>query len=150
METTTVKEVEGAMPIKNDFEYIRGLDPQGNPIRLNKADVAKVLEELIGTVSPLKNGFMSKDEFITREKINKGSDFNTKIKKGIYEVASERSSDFVNGPTNTYSYGILVVFAAGQFFIQLYFPDSVHYEPVYRTNYNGRWQKWIKLSTIKE
>lgn len=41
--TTTLKEVEGAMPIKNDFEYIRGLDAQGNPIRINKADVAKVL-----------------------------------------------------------------------------------------------------------
>lgn len=41
--TTTLKEVEGAMPIKNDFEYIRGLDAQGNPIRINKKDVAHFL-----------------------------------------------------------------------------------------------------------
>lgn len=107
------------------------------------------VEELIGTVSPSKNGFMSKDEFITRESIVKGSDFNTKIKKGIYEVASERPSDFVNGPTDTYPYGILVIFASKSFVVQFYFPDSANYEPLYRTNYRGRWQKWIKLSTIK-
>ncbi len=92
---------------------------------------------------------MSKDEFITRERIVKGSDFNTKIKKGIYEVASERLSDFVNGPTDTYPYGILVIFASQSFGVQLYFPDSVYDAPLYRTNYNGRWHKWIKLSTIK-
>lgn len=41
METTTLKEVEGAMPVKNQFKYIRGLDNQGNPIKVAYTDIFK-------------------------------------------------------------------------------------------------------------
>ncbi len=58
MGTTTIKEVEGAMPTKNDFEYVRALDDQGNPIRISKADVAKVVEELLPVFGNNKNGFV--------------------------------------------------------------------------------------------
>ena len=43
----TLKEVEGALPKKNEVNYVRALDAQGNPILVSKQDLATVLGELL-------------------------------------------------------------------------------------------------------
>lgn len=47
----TMKEVESALPQKKEINYVRALDKNGNPILINKEDLAQVVGELIPTVS---------------------------------------------------------------------------------------------------
>ena len=56
----TMKEVESALPQKKEINYVRALDKDGNPILINKEDLAQVVGELIPTVSDEKDGFISK------------------------------------------------------------------------------------------
>ena len=43
----TMKEVESALPQKKEINYVRALDKNGNPILINKEDLAQVVGELI-------------------------------------------------------------------------------------------------------
>ena len=43
----TMKEVESALPQKKEINYVRALDKEGNPILINKEDLAQVVGELI-------------------------------------------------------------------------------------------------------
>ena len=56
----TMKEVESALPQKKEINYVRALDKDGNPILINKEDLAQVVGELIPTVSDEKDGLISK------------------------------------------------------------------------------------------
>ena len=56
----TMKEVESALPQKKEINYVRALDKNGNPILINKEDLAQVVGELMPTVSDEKDGFISK------------------------------------------------------------------------------------------
>ena len=38
----TMKEVESALPQKKEINYVRALDKNGNPILINKEDLAQV------------------------------------------------------------------------------------------------------------
>ena len=44
----TMKEVESALPQKKEINYVRALDKEGNPILINKEDLAQVVGELYG------------------------------------------------------------------------------------------------------
>ena len=48
----TMKEVESALPQKKEINYVRALDKDGNPILINKEDLAQVVGELIPVSSP--------------------------------------------------------------------------------------------------
>ena len=50
----TMKEVESALPQKKEINYVRALDKEGNPILINKDDLAQVVGELIPVVTPEK------------------------------------------------------------------------------------------------
>lgn len=52
----TMKEVESALPQKKEINYVRALDKNGNPILINKEDLAQVVGELIGITTSQKNG----------------------------------------------------------------------------------------------
>ena len=52
----TMKEVESALPQKKEINYVRALDKNGNPILINKEDLAQVVGELIGIATSQKNG----------------------------------------------------------------------------------------------
>lgn len=51
----TMKEVESALPQKKEINYVRALDKEGNPILINKDDLAQVVGELINKYTPLKS-----------------------------------------------------------------------------------------------
>ena len=53
----TMKEVESALPQKKEINYVRALDKEGNPILINKEDLAQVVGELIGTTTIEKASF---------------------------------------------------------------------------------------------
>ena len=59
----TMKEVESALPQKKEINYVRALDKDGNPILINKDDLAQVVGELIGTTTIEKAGLLSPDLF---------------------------------------------------------------------------------------
>ena len=59
----TMKEVESALPQKKEINYVRALDKEGNPILINKEDLAQVVGELIGTTTIEKAGLLSPDLF---------------------------------------------------------------------------------------
>ena len=60
----TMKEVESALPQKKEINYVRALDKEGNPILINKDDLAQVVGELIPVVTPGKDG-LSNSKFAT-------------------------------------------------------------------------------------
>lgn len=51
----TMKEVESALSQKKEINYVRALDKEGNPILINKDDLAQVVGELINKYTPLKS-----------------------------------------------------------------------------------------------
>lgn len=58
IEKVTMKEAEGALNKVNELEYVRGLDKDGNPISINKEDLATVLGGLLPIADKDKNGLM--------------------------------------------------------------------------------------------
>ena len=56
----TMKEVESALPQKKEINYVRALDKEGNPILINKDDLAQVVGELIPVATFQKNGLWDK------------------------------------------------------------------------------------------
>ena len=57
----TMKEVESALPQKKEINYVRALDKEGNPILINKEDLAQVVGELLPIATPSKNGLVDKE-----------------------------------------------------------------------------------------
>ena len=53
----TMKEVESALPQKKEINYIRALDKDGNPILINKEDLAQVVGELLWKKLRVTNSF---------------------------------------------------------------------------------------------
>ena len=56
----TMKEVESALPQKKEINYVRALDKDGNPILINKEDLAQVVGELIPVANFQKSGLCDK------------------------------------------------------------------------------------------
>lgn len=56
----TMKEVESALPQKKEINYVRALDKEGNPILINKEDLAQVVGELIPVATFQKSGLWDK------------------------------------------------------------------------------------------
>ena len=53
----TMKEVESALPQKKEINYVRALDKEGNPILINKDDLAQVVGELLWEKLRVTNSF---------------------------------------------------------------------------------------------
>lgn len=53
----TMKEVESALPQKKEINYVRALDKEGNPILINKEDLAQVVGELLWKKLRVTNSF---------------------------------------------------------------------------------------------
>ncbi len=53
----TMKEVESALPQKKEINYVRALDKNGNPILINKEDLAQVVGELLWKKLRVTNSF---------------------------------------------------------------------------------------------
>lgn len=62
METSTLKEIEGGLPKKNNAKYIRAMDDDGNPIYISKEDLASVVGGLLPEATKDSKGLMSKED----------------------------------------------------------------------------------------
>ena len=65
---------ENELPKKSTVEYVRGLDANGNPILINKSDLASVVGGLLPEVSINNNGLMTAKQYLKngRELSQKG------------------------------------------------------------------------------
>ena len=63
----TMKEVEGALPQKKEINYVRALDKNGNPILINKEDLAQVVGELLdgGAIKQKRSDLKDADQYTT-------------------------------------------------------------------------------------
>lgn len=126
---------EEVMAVKDDCQYVRALDANGNSIRISKEDLAKVLGELIGSVSETKDGLMPHKGFIVRSSI---PDLNT-MDSGFARV----SSDTANLPNGlTWQDGIVVTFRTDAVAGQLFYSSQSGF--FIRVLWDS-WLEWIKL-----
>ena len=63
----TMKEVESALPQKKEINYVRALDKEGNPILINKDDLAQVVGELLdgGAIKQKRSNLKDADQYTT-------------------------------------------------------------------------------------
>lgn len=63
----TMKEVECALPQKREINYVRALDKEGNPILINKEDLAQVVGELLdgGAIKQKRSDLKDADQYTT-------------------------------------------------------------------------------------
>lgn len=63
----TMKEVESALPQKKEINYVRALDKDGNPILINKDDLAQVVGELLdgGAIKQKRSDLKDADQYTT-------------------------------------------------------------------------------------
>jgi len=63
----TMKEVESALPQKKEINYVRALDKNGNPILINKEDLAQVVGELFdgGAIKQKRSDLKDADQYTT-------------------------------------------------------------------------------------
>ena len=63
----TMKEVESALPQKKEINYVRALDKEGNPILINKEDLAQVVGELLdgGAIKQKRSNLKDADQYTT-------------------------------------------------------------------------------------
>lgn len=63
----TMKEVESALPQKKEINYVRALDKNGNPILINKEDLAQVVGELLdgGAIKQKRSNLKDADQYTT-------------------------------------------------------------------------------------
>ena len=63
----TMKEVESALPKKKEINYVRALDKDGNPILINKEDLAQVVGELLdgGAIKQKRSDLKDADQYTT-------------------------------------------------------------------------------------
>lgn len=62
-----MKEVESALPQKKEINYVRALDKNGNPILINKEDLAQVVGELLdgGAIKQKRSDLKDADQYTT-------------------------------------------------------------------------------------
>ena len=121
---------EEVMTVKDDCQYVRALDANGNSIRISKEDLAKVLGELI----------------MVQGRLPDETDWDTLTKTGMYYVSGFNTS-YVNFPTGAYLYGILLVFNPVPFGVmQVYSPDNENNPYIYVRVKNTNWNKWVKFT----
>ena len=63
----TMKEVESALPQKKEINYVRALDKEGNPILINKEDLAQVVGEQLdgGAIKQKRSDLKDADQYTT-------------------------------------------------------------------------------------
>lgn len=125
---------EEVMTVKDDCQYVRALDANGNSIRISKEDLAKVL-----------GGLLHIDDTMIRYDVSWVYDMNDMTNPGYYSLNKDETKG-KNYPPDL-KYGGLVVFAVrgGVWILQIAF--SV-YGLVYsrtRTENVNSWSEWSRL-----
>lgn len=132
-----VAEIQGEdskIATASTMEYVRGLDANGNPIMINKSDLASVVAEL--EVGIRFRGIVS-DSMGT-------SNLNNVTTPGLYYV----HDGVENVPNDAWHGSVLLVFKTHQFnyFMQLYISPA--YNKIFKRSkvYDGdEWTTWTEL-----
>lgn len=125
---------EEVMTVKDDCQYVRALDANGNSIRISKEDLAKVLGELIGIDS---SWFRSKNDVSTS--------FDNCTESGCYVINKSTYPSATNYPPEVV-YGLLLVFSSRNGWISQ-LAHNLENNAVYvriRTE-SSTWRIWEKL-----
>ena len=121
---------EEVMTVKDDCQYVRALDANGNSIRISKEDLAKVLGELIGLASDEKDGLLQAGTF--RYRGYQGDNGLDNIGSGYgYSYASDGS-------------GVWGVFLSFNSDCRLQFKCSHADGSLYTRTYNQMTKEWSK------
>ena len=119
---------ESSLTAVSDVAYLRGVDSSGNSVRISKADLASVL------------GVMQ-NKNIPQEK-----DLNDIKNVGFYLIQVIDGA-YTNKPVGARDYGVLVVFAAGNYIIQVWIEDGIYSKMYIRGNwYGGPWYGWREIA----
>lgn len=120
---------EEAMTVKDDCQYVRALDANGNSIRISKEDLAKVLGELMQTNKILP--FMMQGVI---------KDANQAEQSGYYQIYEPTS----NFPDGIY-YGVLLNFNANGYYLQVCcgsVNNSNNTAYIRLRDEKGNWRNW--------
>lgn len=127
---------EEVMTVKDDCQYVRALDANGNSIRISKEDLAKVLGELIGIDKTLKaTGVFLKSD----------NDMN-KIRQGIYTFAPE--SGYPANFPSTGGRGVVISYEEPPHVCQTVFslsPDWAQLHVRLSYDYGAHWYPWREV-----
>ena len=132
--TELLKKSTLALPALEDISSFVAINAAGNAVGvMTKEDIAKVLAELIGTVTALKDGLMSKSGFIERGDI---SDANTRF-SGFF-----RTPGMPNTPYPS-EHGILVSISTSSVCLQFFlrgWPVELYWR-----SYWDNWNSWNRI-----
>lgn len=134
-------EFEDQLPQSDTFSWLRTLDGSKNPTLTSSSAAAKVLGELIGTVTANKDGLMSKNGFLERSKGNT-LDFNDYTISGVWVFSD---TGFINGPS-VYRGGILLVFKTANGNILQICCDYTN--SIFIRIHWGEWKSWARITTV--
>lgn len=127
---------EQDLTLVTDCSWVRGLDANGNSIRIAKADLVELIRKEMPVATADKNGLMSKDGFLSR---GMSKAFNDTHATGLY-MHSNTASDY---PGST-PYGMLLVFNAPGMTVQIYMStDSILNIRLYASK---QWSPWKRIS----
>lgn len=75
---------------------------------------------------------------------------NNLVKAGMYKVSNWSANSITGLPANSYAWGVLLVFTAGNSTAQIYVTDDSDYSTYVRARYmpTNAWRAWRKLSTV--
>ena len=113
----------------------------GQPLRMNKSDLAEVIRQAMTVVTTNKNGLMGKDGFIFRGPFdyNKIEVINSLINSGIY-IHGDIMAGTLGG------FGILIVFNASPYVVQLDLAANGVASFRFSANNGGLWRSWMKIN----
>lgn len=126
----------------NDFDWIRGLDAQGNSIKISKEDMVELMRETLGTVNSSAKGLMDYEKTL----FYKGdvSNCNSIHSTGIFRCLSATA----NTPISVTAAGILIslqCYINGAYVFQLWF-DLLGKTLYWRRKTDETWINWIALN----
>ncbi len=130
---------EEVMTVKDDCQYVRALDANGNSIRISKEDLAKVLGELLPLAKPGQDGLLSGEGFMRIKGRDSAPDDANKAVNGIYYISRRTTNYPVESTT-----GVLVSFSPDGYLAgQICF--SIWPEAVYVRSKGDSWGQWLKI-----
>lgn len=137
----------------NDYEWVRGLDAQGNPIKISKKDMMELILLNFPVVSMNSGGIVSSNQFkdIFCAHTDNTHDFNNPyLQSGVYGINKDADLAGINVPPEALQYGIMVHCRSfesalgGNPALQLYFP-VLNNNRYFRIYWSGRWTEMKQI-----
>ena len=140
--TELLKKSTLALPALEDISAFVAVNAAGNAIGLmTKEQVASVLAELIGIVTPQKNGLLSKDGFFPVLSEGAAPDDANDVSNGIFNIKNKSTNYPKQG-----TYGVIVGFAPYNGYLRGQICFTIWPETVYFRTKGDSWGAWKQIS----